>query len=289
MVSSSPERAIHRWNGKGSVDQMDGWIKVHRKILQSDMYKSLTSKQRDVLIVLLLMANHRSREWEYNGQIFRTKPGQFVTSRSTILNYCAKDVSEQNVKTALKKLEKWEFLTNKSTKTGRLITIVNWGLYQEVPERINQVSNQPVTKHQPSINQQLTPTKNEENEENENNLLPQQQEELKQIEQHYLRQSGRQRLTLRDRKAIQELLQQGFTVNNILNGIDYAFSHFQPQYNGDRIQSFTYCAKVIHGQKKGASVLETSGKDFADDVDDFYENYVKNSYYAPLVKGTYSE
>jgi len=35
---------------------VEGWIKLHRKILNSDMYRSLNSKQRDVMITLLLMA-----------------------------------------------------------------------------------------------------------------------------------------------------------------------------------------------------------------------------------------
>jgi hypothetical protein len=34
------------------------------------------------------------------------------------------------VRTALLKLEKWDFLANQGTKTGRLITIINWDTYQ---------------------------------------------------------------------------------------------------------------------------------------------------------------
>ena len=36
----------------------------------------------------------------------------------------------RNVRTALERFEKLGFLTNASTKTGRLITIVNWEKYQ---------------------------------------------------------------------------------------------------------------------------------------------------------------
>lgn len=135
---------------------MDGWIKLHRKILQSEMYKSLNSKQRDVLTVILLMANHKESKWEYKGEIYSVKPGQFVTSLDGIKANCAKDVSIQNIRTALLKLEKWGFLTNESTKTGRLITIVNWRLYQASDDE-NQQSDQQ------TANKQLTPNKNDKN------------------------------------------------------------------------------------------------------------------------------
>src|SRR5690606_1626148 len=109
----------------------NGWIKLHRKILSSDMYQSLNSKQRDILITLLLMANHKEKQWEYKGKIYTAEPGQMVTSLESIRKNCAKDVSLKNIRTALQKLETWGFLTHKSTKTGRLITIVNWRLYQD--------------------------------------------------------------------------------------------------------------------------------------------------------------
>lgn len=142
---------------------MAGWIKLHRKILKSDMYEALTSKQRDVLITLLLMANHEKKKWEWGGSVFECEAGQFVTSLDSIRNRCARDVSVQNIKTALLKLETWQFLTNESTKTGRLITIVNWQTYQADDYKINKDSNQQLTDDQPTANRQLTPNKNDKN------------------------------------------------------------------------------------------------------------------------------
>jgi len=108
----------------------EGWIKLHRKILNSDMYKALNSIQRDIMIQCLLMANHEGKKWEWKGKIFECKPGQFITSLESIKKYCAKNVSIKNIRTCINKLERWEFLANKSAKSGRLITIVNWDLYQ---------------------------------------------------------------------------------------------------------------------------------------------------------------
>lgn len=57
---------------------------------------------------------------------------------------------------ALKKFERYGFLTNESTNKNRLITIENWELYQSNEE--NQQTNQ----H--AINKQLTTNKNVNNE-----------------------------------------------------------------------------------------------------------------------------
>jgi uncharacterized protein YvpB len=139
----------------------DGWVKLYRKTQKSDMYKNLNSVQRDVMINCLMLANHKENKWEWNGEIFEAEPGQFITSLSSLKEVCAKDVSIQNIRTALKKLERWDFLTNKSTKTGRLITIVNWGKYQGLDCEVNKDNNKEVTKNQQSTNKELTTNKND--------------------------------------------------------------------------------------------------------------------------------
>lgn len=148
---------------------MEGWIKLHRKILISNMYRSLNSKQRDVIITCLLLANHEGKEWEWQGKVYKCAPGQFITSLQALCNYCASDVKVQSVRTCLLKLEKWHFLTNKSTKTGRLITICNWDSYQLVDDDTNKDSNKELTKSQQRANKELTTNKNEKNEKNEKN------------------------------------------------------------------------------------------------------------------------
>lgn len=164
----------------------DGWVKLYRKTQKSDMYKNLNSVQRDVMINCLMLANHKSNKWEWNGEIFEAEPGQFITSLSSLKEVCAKDVSIQNIRTALSKLEKWDFLTNKSTKTGRLITIVNWGKYQGLDCEVNKDTNKEVTKNQQSTNKELTTNKNDKeclkNDKNDkelNNIVP--KDEIKEI------------------------------------------------------------------------------------------------------------
>lgn len=56
--------------------------------------------------------------------------GQTITSLQHIADRCGKGVSTGNVRGALDRFVKLGFLANESTKTGRLLTIVNWGAYQ---------------------------------------------------------------------------------------------------------------------------------------------------------------
>jgi len=139
-----------------------GWIKLYRKIQNSPIYKSLNSKQRDILINLLLMANHQENIVFFNGKDITVKAGQVLTSLKGIKEKCAKDVSIQNIRTCLLVLENGRFLTSKSTNRYRLITIENWGLYQG--SDVNQQTNQQAS------NKQLTTNKNVKNEK-KNNLF----------------------------------------------------------------------------------------------------------------------
>jgi hypothetical protein len=110
--------------------KMAGWIKVHRRLQESDTYKQLNSKQRDVFLQILLMANYEANVWTYKGEVYEVKRGQLVTSIASIKENCSGDVTDKNIRTTLDKLVKLGVITNKSTKRGRLITIVNWDIYQ---------------------------------------------------------------------------------------------------------------------------------------------------------------
>ena len=139
---------------------MSGWVKLWRKSQDSDMVRRLTSKQRDVMIQCLLLANHAGREWEWKGQVIKCDPGQFVTSLESLRRKCAKDVSIQNIRTALLILEKYQFLTSESTKTGRMITITKWSTYQADQQSYQQGCQQ-------RANKELTTNKNDKNDKEE--------------------------------------------------------------------------------------------------------------------------
>lgn len=108
----------------------DGWIKLYRRIHHSRMYKSLTSVQRDVMIQCLILASHEESEWEWGAKTYRCQPGQFITSLESLRACCARGTTVKQVRGGIAKLKKWGFLAEETAKTGRLITIINWGTYQ---------------------------------------------------------------------------------------------------------------------------------------------------------------
>lgn len=139
---------------------MDGWVALYRKTMEKPIWHDSTAEQKVILVVLLMMANHKEKQWEWQGRPYKAKPGQFVTSINSIVEKCGKGVSHQNVRTALKRFEKYGFLTNESTKQNRLITIVNWGVYQDFENQANKTTNSQLTDDQQSANSQLTTNNN---------------------------------------------------------------------------------------------------------------------------------
>lgn len=149
----------------------EGWIKLHRCLMSKAIWTSSTAEQKVILITLLMMANHLGREWEWQGKKFKADAGQFVTSLDSIVRKCGKGITLQNVRTALTKFEKYEFLTQEVTKTGRLINIVNWGLYQDKEKETNKHTNKELTKSSQSTNKELTTNKNDKNVKNDKKYI----------------------------------------------------------------------------------------------------------------------
>lgn len=144
-----------------------GWVKLYRELLEKPIWQLSTPGQKTVLITLLMLANHFGKNWEWNGQPYHLEPGQLITSLSSLANKCGKGVSIQSVRSALLKFSKYGFLTNKSTKVSRLITIVNWGKYQGQDSK----PTKQATDSQQSSNKEPTTNKNVKNEKNEKNVV----------------------------------------------------------------------------------------------------------------------
>ena len=148
----------------------EGWIKLHRCLFEKAIWQNSTPEQKVILITLLGMANHKGKEWEWKGKQFKAEPGMLVTSLDSICTRCGKGISVQNVRSALNKFEKYEFLTQEVTKTGRLINIVNWGVYQGGLEEGNK-----------DTNKEVTTNKNDKNINNDNNVR--EREEWEEVEE----------------------------------------------------------------------------------------------------------
>jgi len=96
------------------------------------------------------MAVWQETRVNYCGQMVTLQRGQMITSRS----YIAKgfEMGEQKIRTLLARLEKDGMINQLSTSHGTIITICNYGKYQDLQPADNQPLNQPITSPQPAAN-----------------------------------------------------------------------------------------------------------------------------------------
>lgn len=123
-----------------------GWIKLYRAILDDPVWTTSTADQKAVLVTVLLMASHEPRQWAWQGRKFDVQPGQFVTSLASLSEKAG--VSVQSVRSAIARLERLGFLTNQSTKSGRLISVRKWNAYQGQEWSSNKEGSKDTTKGQ---------------------------------------------------------------------------------------------------------------------------------------------
>lgn len=111
-----------------------GWIKLYRCLLDDPVWQCSTPQQKVILVTLLLMANHTERKWQWQGQPYICRPGQFITSLASIQKKCGKEISIRKIQLALIRFEKMEFLSKQTSSVNTLLTICNWERYQSMED-----------------------------------------------------------------------------------------------------------------------------------------------------------
>jgi hypothetical protein len=110
-----------------SVEFAGGWVKVHRKILDSPIW-TLTPAVAKVAIYFILRANYKSTLW-YDGSRYVDVPaGTFITSYASAAAAC--NLSVQQVRDAFEHLERTQFATYRRTHRWTLVSVLNYETYQ---------------------------------------------------------------------------------------------------------------------------------------------------------------
>lgn len=123
----------------------NGWIKLHRKILDWEWFTSPSTLQ--LFIYLLLRANKEDKKWR--GILI--KRGQLVTSAATISEETK--LSTQQVRTSLNRLKSTNEITSKTTNRFTLVTVCKYESYQLFEETEQQAKQQAL---QQTNNKQIT-------------------------------------------------------------------------------------------------------------------------------------
>ncbi|WWS40354.1 DnaD domain-containing protein [Staphylococcus aureus] len=147
---------------------MTGWIKLHRKLLDSPIFQN--EKLFKVFAYCLMKASHKDHTQLVGRRVVELEKGQFVFGRKRASEELR--LKESTVRDYIKLLENLGTIVVKSDNKFSVITIVNYDFYQSEQGR-NQHQNdiKPTSKqHQSNINptskQHQTNTNNNDNKDN---------------------------------------------------------------------------------------------------------------------------
>jgi len=108
-----------------------GWIRIDRKILDHFLWMEKPFSKGQAWIDLILLANHEDKTIIFNGSLLEIKRGERLTS----IKQLSSRWSWSTTKTVnfLNLLEKEKMLEKKSDTKKTVLTIVNYGVYQDLP------------------------------------------------------------------------------------------------------------------------------------------------------------
>lgn len=123
------------------MTNQQGWVKLHRQMLDSSFHNK--PSYVSLWVTLLLMANHKTTKFMWNGEETEVKSGQIITGRKALSEQTG--IAESTIEDILKVLKRQHQIQQQTTTKYRLITILNWDTYQSSDSTSN---NKATTKQQ---------------------------------------------------------------------------------------------------------------------------------------------
>lgn len=120
---------------------MKGWVKIHRKMLESPIFTN--ANMLKLWMLCLMKASHKEHEQLVGQKMIKLNPGEFVTGRNALAEAFNKGAKKDEVVSAItlwrymKNFEKWQMLNIKTTNKFSVISIKNWVEYQETEQQVN--------------------------------------------------------------------------------------------------------------------------------------------------------
>lgn len=228
-----------------------GWIKLHRKIMESAIFSNKTKFK--VWAWILMKANHEKAVFAFNDQDVELLPGQFITGREKACLELG-DVTSQQWRTATKYLKSTSRITTKPSNKYTIITVCNWNKYQ----LNNQLDDQPLTNNQPATSQPITTNNKDKNENNENK------------EKNISTTSSETRLVKVDNKNPDT----EFLISSLKETLEL------PMLDGSDAENRRFCNLMLEkfgGREKVEAIFEAAGQDefWRNNISSFKDLYYK--------------
>lgn len=136
---------------------MSGWIKMHRKINNSEIFSD--PELFRLWTIVLTNASYKKKNIVMNGSSIELQPGEWVVGRKSLYETYNENIKPKNrVKDTtlwnwLKKLASMEMITISSKKMFSIVTIENWDEYQgeEENDADNESSEHGAGENPPSL------------------------------------------------------------------------------------------------------------------------------------------
>lgn len=109
---------------------MNGFFTINRELFDHPLWQTSTPEQKVILVVIIGMMNHTPKKWIWKGEEIEVDRGQRITTVAEIKRACGCGVSEKQIRTAIKKFEKFDFLADQVSHDGHLITVENYSKWQ---------------------------------------------------------------------------------------------------------------------------------------------------------------
>lgn len=112
-----------------------GWITLNRSIVDHWLHKDKPFCRFAAWIDLILMANHEEKKLSVGGKLITIERGQLFTSSVSLSERWG--WSRGKVQRFLECLESDQMLIQKRTANGQVLTLVNYGFYQDGGHKTN--------------------------------------------------------------------------------------------------------------------------------------------------------
>lgn len=220
---------------------MTGWIKLHRSVL--DHWISQEPEGLAVFTRLLLEANHSPRKAMFNGSLVEVGRGQLIFGREA---FSAKSgVSVSKLRRYMKLLTEDGTISQQNASKFTLISITNYDSYQGIDQQNTSTSpagDQQNTSKPPASDHTIRIKEGEEgkngkNEKKQSSFAA----DVRAIFDYWLERMGKTastKLTDKRKRAVTARLKQGYSVDDIKQGIDGCAS--SPFHMGQNDQGTVY-------------------------------------------------
>lgn len=108
---------------------MQGWVKIHRDLLDNELWSDKPFTKGQAWVDLLLLANHKDKNVLIGSHTEMVERGSFITSELKLMERWG--WGRKKVKLFLNFLESQKMIERNANNKRTVITIVNYGFYQD--------------------------------------------------------------------------------------------------------------------------------------------------------------